>query len=356
MRLGILGLPAAGKTTVFNALTGSELPTGALGSGPLEVHSAVVAVPDVRVEALSKRFSPRKTTFAKVTYADIAGLQARSGREGLPSAVLNQLQSMDALLLVLRAFEDPNVAHPAGSIDPERDLATLMADFLLNDMLLVEHRLERLAEMRQKGGGDRAAIDREMRLFERLEAQLNEQRPLRELGFSGDEERMLSGYGLMTRKKALVVVNLPDGETTAGVQPPGPGIQVLPLQGRLEMEIGQLPPDEREAFLAEFGIQTPGRERVIQASYELLELVSFFTMNEEELRAWNLLEGGTALDAAGMIHSDMARGFIRAEVIGWEDLIEVGGLSEARAQGRLRLEGKGYRVADGEVLYIRFNV
>ncbi len=355
MRLGIIGLPASGKTTVFNALTGSDLPTGVSG-GRVEVHAAAVEVPDERVEALRARFQPRKTTHARVTYADIGGLRVGLGREGLPGELLNHLQGMDAFVHVVRAFEDPTVPHPAGEVDPKRDLAALEAEFLLHDMLVVERRLERLEELWRKGGGDRAAMERQRSLFQRLQAHLEAERPLRTLGLTPEEVQDLAGFGLLTLRPVLVVVNLGEGQEPPALEPPDEAVRVVPLQAKLEIAIAQLPPEEAQAFLREYGIERPGRERVIRESYDLLGLISFFTLNEEELRAWTLRRGQTALEAAGTIHTDMARGFIRAEVLRWDELIEAGGLAEARAQGRLRVEGKDYVVQDGDVLHIRFNI
>ncbi len=357
MKLGIIGLPAAGKTTVFNALTGENLPTGSwTGGAQVEVHTAVVDVPDPRLQALSAHFHPRKTTPAKVTYADIGGLTAKATREGLPGSLLNHLEQMDGLLHVVRAFDDPGVPHPAGSVDPVRDLATLEAEFLLHDMLVVERRLQRLDEERRKGARDRAEIEREMALFDRLDQALSEERPLRSLDLAEEEQRALTGFGLITRKPVLVVVNVAEGQPAPELPSLGEGVPTLALQGKLEMEIAQLPPQEAVAFLEEYGIEEPGRVRVIRASYALLALQSFFTIGDDEVRAWTLRLGATALEAADTIHSDLARGFIRAEVIQWDELLELGGLPEARAAGRLRVEGKDYRVQDGDVLHVRFNI
>ena len=357
MHLGIIGLPSSGKTTIFNALTGGDLPTGALaGGGRFEAHTAVVDVPDPRLDALSDLLLPRKTTYAKVTYADIGGLQVGVGQEGLPGALVNQLQQADGLLHVVRAFDDPAVPHPAGSIDPIRDLATMETEFLLHDMLTVERQLARLAEERQKGGRDRETIDREIMLFERLGKWLDQERPLRTFELSVDDVQKLTGFSLLTRVPVLVVINLAEGDVAPGLEVSGDGVHVMSMQGKLEMEIAQLPPDEAQSFLDEYGIEQAGRERLIRASYDLLELNSFFTCNEQEARTWTLPQGGPALEAAGTVHTDMARGFIKAEVIGWDQLLDLGGLAEARVQGKLRLEGKDYTVADGELIYIRFNV
>jgi len=357
MQLGIIGLPVAGKTTIFNALTGSALATGALaGGGRVEVHTAVVDVPDERVDALSRLYRPKKTTYAKVTYADIGGLRAEAGREGLPGTLLNQLAQMDGFVHVVRAFDDPAAPHPSGSVDAARDLAAMESEFLLNDMLVVERRLERLNEERQRGGRERAAVEREIAIFLRLSEALAQNHPLRTLAFSLEEDRLLTGFGLLSRKPMLVVTNTAEGGRAPALQPPSSSVAVLALQGKLESEIAQLPPDEIAAYLAEYDIDEPGRMRVIRESYNLLGLLSFFTVGEDEVRAWRLRRGGTALEAAGAVHTDLARGFIRAEVIAWDELLALGGLPQARTHGKLRLEGKDYVVSEGEVVHIRFNV
>jgi len=358
MQLGIIGLQSAGKTTIFNALTGGNLPTGAAaGVGRPEVHTSVSDVPDDRVPALSDLFRPRKTVHAKVTYADIGGLKADIGREGLPGALINQLAQVDGFLHVVRAFASPAVPHPLDRIDPEQDYAVLESELLLTDMLTVERRLKRQAEEHQRGGRDRAAVEREMALFKRLEAHLSQSLPLRSLALSEEDDRSLSGFGLLTRKPMLVVVNLGEGEAVPSglLASHGVGVDVLSLQGEIEMEIARLSPEERRTFRQEYGIEESGRRRVIRASYALLDQISFFTVGEDEVRAWTLRRGETALKAADTIHSDLARGFIRAEVIAWDLLLELGGLTPARQQGKLRLEGKEYVVQDGEVVHIRFN-
>jgi GTP-binding protein YchF len=357
MRLGIIGLPSTGKTTLFNALTGEELPTGAMaGVARMDVHTAVVDVPDPRLDALQKLIGSKKATYVKFTYADIGGLQVDAAREGLPGQLVNQLEQMDGLLHVVRAFEDPVAPHPEGSVDPQRDWQTMESEFLLHDMLVVERRLARLAEERQKGGRDRAAVDRDIKLFQRMDESLNGEQPLRKLELSNAELEALAGFGLLSLKPILLVVNHGEEETPPSLQIEDTKLQVLCMCAKLEMEIAQLPDDERQAFLDEYEIEEAGRERVLRASFDLLGLHSFFTASDREARAWTLPRGATALEAAGTVHSDMARGFIRAEVIGSEELLAFGGYPEARSQGKLRLEGKDYIVADGEVLQIRFNV
>ncbi|MGD8603509.1 MAG: redox-regulated ATPase YchF [Anaerolineales bacterium] len=354
MRLGIIGLPACGKTTIFNALTGEQLPTGEL-IDRVEIHTAVADVPDDRLMALSRLYQPKKTTHTKVTYTDIGGLKADAGREGLPGQLVNQLEQVDGYLHVVRAFQDPNIPHPLDAIDPARDINMMQEELLLHDLVVVEKRLERLAEARQKGGRDRAQIERDQELFEKFNQSLNQGQPLRMLELSIEERKALGGFGLLSIKPVLVLVNLGEGQDLPAMDVDD-DIAVLGLQGELEMEIAQLPDDEMSEFLNEYGLEEPGRQRVLRSSYDVLNLQSFFTVGEDEVRAWKLAKGATALEAAGTVHSDMARGFIRAEVIFWERLIALGGLSEARAQGELRLEGKDYRVQDGEVVHIRFNI
>lgn len=356
MRLGIIGLPQSGKTTLFNAFTRGTQPTGTV-TGKVEVHTAVVDVPDERVERLTEIFHPKKTIYAKVTYADIAGLDGSAGRTGISGTLLNQLTQMDGFIHVVRCFENENAPHPAGSVDPRRDLAAMDGEFILNDLIAVERKYERLAEERKKGGGrDKVAIEREIALFERLHLMLTEEKPLRDLPLSEEDEKLLSGYGFLSRKPVLVVLNLAEGQSPPEIDYPHARSKVEALQGRLEMDIAQLPLEEAQMFLQEYGIQEPSLNRVIRLSYDLLGLQSFFTVGADEVRAWTVRRGATAVEAAGEIHTDLQKGFIRAEVVAYEDLVSLGGMSEVKAKGRLRLEGKEYVVKDGDILTIRFNV
>ncbi len=355
MRLGLIGLPQSGKTTIFNVLTRGDQPVISSG-GRFEVHTAVVDVPDHRVDQLAALFKPQRVIHAKVTYADIAGLEA--GRAGsISGALLNQLSQMDGFLHVVRCFENPSVPHPAGSLDPQRDVNQIDSELILNDLISVERKIERLGEERRKGGGrDKSQIEREMELFKRMHAALSDEIPLRDIDFSPEEERILSGFGLLTRKPMLIVLNLGDDQAPPRLDYPHRRSAILSLPGKLEMEIAQLPPEEAREFLAEYGIEESGLERVIHTSYQLLGLLSFFTIGPDEVRAWTVPTGTTAYMAAGEIHTDIQKGFIRAEVIAWDELINLGGLSEARAKGRLRLEGKDYILRDGEVMHVRFNI
>jgi GTP-binding protein YchF len=365
MRLGIIGLPQSGKTTIFNALTRGDQPTVS-GGGRFEVHTAVVDVPDPRVDRLSAMYKPKKTTYAKVTYSDIAGLDtgatsgagsaSAGGASAISGALLNQLGQMDAFLLVIRAFADETVAHTAGSIDPARDLAAMLGEFTVNDQIAVERKLERLAEERKKGGGrDKAVIDREFELFTRLQARLETDETLHGFDLTAEEEKTLSGFGFLTVKPLLVVLNYGEGDDPPEIEIPD-GARLVSLMGRLEMDLAQLDPSEAAEFMAEFGIAEPGLERMIRESYALLGVISFFTVGDDEVRAWTIREGASAPEAAGAIHTDLQKGFIRAEVIGVEDLVALGGMNEAKAKGKLRVEGKEYHVKDGEIVHVRFNL
>ncbi len=355
MRLGIIGLPQSGKTTLYNALTRGSVPTGA--GGKLEVHTAVVDVPDPRVDTLSAMFNPKKTIYTKVTYADIAGLDGSAGKSGISGTLMNHLTQMDGFIHVARCFESDEVPHAAGSIDPQRDIAAMDTEFILNDLIAVERKLERLAEERKKGAGrEKAVIDREHELFERFHAVLSEEKPLKDMEISHEEEKMLSGYGFLSRKPTLIVLNLSEGQKEPSITYTHKHSQVVSLQGKLEMDIAQLPPDEMQIFLQEYGIEEPSLNRMIRLSYDLLGLQSFFTVGPDECRGWTVHRGATAPEAAGEIHTDLQKGFIRAEVVAYNDLVALGSMNEAKSKGKFRLEGKEYIVQDGDILNIRFNI
>lgn len=362
MRLGIIGLPNSGKTTIFNALTGSNYPTEPFSSGQLEVHTAIVNVPDERVDKLSEVFSPKKTTYATVQYTDIGGLDKGIGEGGLTGPMRNELQQVDGFVHVIRAFTDDAVPHPYDTVDPRRDLEIIDGEFLLLDLIAVENRLARLEEERKKGKVDNKQQNAaETELMERLHAHLSAERPLRDLeDLTPAELKSLRGYGLLTLKPVLVVFNTGEAsdDPTATLDYDHRKTLTVALQGRLEAEIAQLGESEDVAmFLEEYGIDEPSRDRVIHLSYKLLDILSFLTYGEDEVRAWPLRRGGTAVDAAGTIHSDLARGFIRAEVIAYDDFIEAGAnIAEVKARGKMRLEGRDYIVRDGDMIVVRFAV
>ncbi len=352
MKLGIIGLPQSGKTTLFNALTRGNAPTSA-SAGRMEVHQAVVEVPDPRVDALSKMFNPRKTVYAKVAYADIAGLEGGSAKSGISGQLLNHLNQMDALILVVRAFESDLVMHPNGSVNPIRDVETMTSELLLNDLIAVERKLDRLTDERKKGGTDKTVNARQTELFEKLHKALSDNKPLRGLEFTHEEEKELSSFGLLTRKRLLSVFNLGEGQPAPEAKLDHPSVA---LMCKLEMEIAQLSAEDAEVFMQEYGIKELSLNRMINLSYELLQELTFFTVGEDEVRAWVTHRGATAQEAAGEIHTDLSRGFVRAEVVAYEDLVSLGSMHEAKAKGKFRLEGKEYIVKEGDIVHVRSSI
>ena len=264
---------------------------------------------------------------------------------------------MDGFIHVVRCFENENVVHPNGSIDPIRDIASMESDFILNDTISVERRLERLHDEKKKGGGrDKAVIDREIELFDRMNACLSEEKPLRSLGLSDEEKRSLSGFGMLSLKPILILLNLDETQDAPAIPDQGPETMVSAIRGKIEMEIAQLPEEDAEMFMEEYGITELALKQIIKLSYDLLDQQSFFTAGADECRAWTTSRHATAPEAAGVIHTDLQKGFIRAEVVAYDDLMELGSMNEAKAKGKLRLEGKEYPVKDGDILNIRFNV
>ncbi|HEY7492952.1 MAG TPA: redox-regulated ATPase YchF [Candidatus Tectomicrobia bacterium] len=358
MYIGIIGLPASGKTTVFQTLTGADS-HGTRAAG--KVHTRIIPVPDTRLQTLADLYHPRKVTPATIEVVDplLAGQQdTRTSVESL----LPLMRDADALAHVVRAFDDPAVPHPQGDLNPVRDVSHLNSELLLADLMVVEKRLERLSkDLKKMKNTD---LESEYTLLQRCQAALEAEQPLRRLELSDTERKRLRGFGLLTSKAQLVVLNLDEThmdtesawvtQLTAHLQ--DTAVEVMPLYGKIEGEIAQLADEEATAFLNELGLQQSGLDRFVQKSYALLGLCSFFTAGEKEVRAWTISHGDSALQAAGVIHSDLARGFIRAEVVQYADLLASGSLSRARELGKLRLEGKEYRVQDGDVLLIRFNV
>ncbi len=361
MQLAIVGLAQAGKTTVFNAVTRGHARTGSFGHG-VEPYIGTVKVPDERLDRLAALFKPKKTTHADITYLDFPG---GFSREGAPAQLLNALTRADALVAVVRAFEDTSVMHPLGSIDPARDVDALSMELAFADAAFLEKRLQRLdIEVRSLRAGEREAGEREMALLRRLKDQLENEVPLRAQSVTADERRMLSSYQFLTDKPLLIVVNLGEADLPRAREIEeefraahgGPGSDVAALCGKLEAELAELTPEEAAEFAKDLGITEPGLDRMIRMSYALTGLISFFTVGPDECRAWTIRAGTPAQQAAGKIHTDLERGFIRAEVVRWDELLADGSLAEARKRGRLRQEGKQYVVQDGDVMHVLFNV
>lgn len=346
-RVGILGLPQSGKTTLFEILmqgAGAAAPPGASARDRV----GVLKVPDGRIDRLSAMFQPKKTTYAQIQFVDSAA--AGHGKPGKGADLFAGVRQCDALVAVVRDFENPAVPAEKG-VDAARDLRELEAELVLNDLAIAETRLERIEKELRIGKKEAAA---EGAALARCKAALEAETPLREVDFTPEETRLLRGFQFLTLKPLVVILNQDDGSTR---RPPalGRGALGVALRALTEREIVSLPPEERAAFREELGVTEDGLTLVIRACYELLGLVSFFTVGPDEVRAWEIHRGDTAVDAAGAIHSDLARGFIRAEVIPYEQLVDLGGHAKAREKGLLRLEGRDYRVQDGDCLEIRHN-
>ncbi|MBA3307109.1 MAG: redox-regulated ATPase YchF [Chloroflexi bacterium] len=365
MQVCIVGLAGAGKTTVFNTLTRGHAATG--GFGGMTVNTGVVKVPDERLSRLTELFKPKREVPADVTYVDLpAPPSATDGRPAdIPADQLARLRNADALLHVVRAFDDPAVPHPDGTVDAWRDLERLDLEFVLADLGVVEKRLERLEGSGRHGTqSEREQNERERVVLERIRPALTSGAPIRDLELDTEESRIIRGFRFLTEKPVLVVLNVGEGQIAEAVSVasgvaaryPHRHSRVVALSARIEMEIGELDAEEAEVFRQDMGLTDPSLERVIRLSYELLGLISFFTAGPDETRAWTIPEGSNAVDAAGAIHSDLARGFIRAEVVLVEDLLSLGSMADARRNGKLRSEGKTYRVRDGDVIEVLFNV
>ncbi len=362
MELAVVGLARSGKTTVFNALTHSRAPTGTY-AGEAEVHVGAVKVPDERLDKLAALFRPKKVVHADIQFTDIPGaLTWRSaGRgEGPGPQAQAALDRADALVHVVRAFQNEAVPHPGGSVNPARDIDTLNLEFVFADLAVVERRLERLdTVVRSARAGDREAGEKEIALLKRVKAAFEQEKPLHAQGLSDEELRSLANYNLLSAKPVLLVLNIGEGdvarlgEIEEEYRKHGLATAIC---GKLEMELEDLSDEEASEFRADLGLSEPPAGRVGRLAFDLLGLISFFTLGDDECRAWPVPRGTPAIKAAGKIHTDLERGFIRAEVMRWDELLELGSLAEARKRGVLRGEGKTYEVQDGDIFHVLFHV
>ncbi len=351
MQLGIIGLPGCGKTTVFNALTSSSAEIADFSTAIRGPNLAVVKVPEPRLNLLAQLYNPKKVTEATVAYVDVGGLTGATEKgQELGESFLNNIRPADALVHVVRNFPHPMHGPP----DPSGDIAKVETELILADLLVVEKRLERIAAERKRGKKENPE---EVRLLQECQEILETSHPLRARPEISDFP-VLRGFSFLSAKPLLILVNQPEENV-----PPLPGevtdravAPYLEIVGKLEMELAQLSPDDSIEFMEEMGLETLARDQVIKASYQLLGLISFFTTNEQEARAWTIKHGTPALKAAGVVHSDMERGFIRAEVVHYNDLEDAGSYAAAQKKGLVRLEGKDYVVQDGDVIFFRFKV
>jgi GTP-binding protein YchF len=357
LRAGIVGLPNAGKSTLFNALTAAGVPAEAYPFTTIEPNVGVVEVPDARLDRLFELLKPPRKVPTIVEFFDIAGLVEGAHKgEGLGNQFLSHIREVEALVHVVRCFDDPNVAHPAASLDPPRDVGLVETELLLADLETVERRLDRTA--RAARSGDRDA-QREVAFLEKLKQGLGEGRPAREIECSKEECDTLRSLFLLTAKPVLYVANVAEAALTrddghlAALGGAVGAERVLALCCELEAELQELDPMERREYLEQLGLERPGVERLILATYDLLGLITFFTFNEKEVRAWTVRLGTLAPQAAGVVHSDFESGFIRAETVGYEDFARSGSLKAARDAGLVRAEGREHAVQDGDILLFR---
>ena len=374
MEIALIGLPQSGKTTLLRALTRGRSEAGVYGGARQEVHTGVTRLPDPRLDTLAGLFRPEKVVPVEIKYWDvpaasgIGGGMAQDGA-GISGQYLNLLQNADALLHVVRAFEDPTVPHVGGSVAPHRDAADMEVELIFSDQAILERRVQRIeAGLKGARGHERDVALREGSLLRRLKEGLDKDVPIREQEVSPDEQDLLSNYQLLTAKPLLVAFNmdeealpsLDEMETELDGRYAKPEVMTTALCAKLEMELGQLPQEDEEEFRRSMGLpqtgQGTGTDRVVDMSFRLLSLVSFFTYVSKEVRAWTVPAGTPAVKAAGKIHSDMERGFIRAEVVSFDDLARCGSVAQCRREGLLRLEGKPYPVKDGDVITFLFNV
>ena len=365
LKLGIVGLPNVGKSTLFNALTAAGAEAANYPFCTVEPNVGMVEVPDPRVDLLSERVKPQRTVRAAVQFVDIAGLvEGASEGEGLGNQFLTNIRETDAVVHVVRCFENPDVVHVMGSVDPVRDREVINLELALADLAVVEKRLERARKSARSG--DREA-QTELDLLDRIRSALSEGKPVRVVEPTPEEARLLRSYNLLTAKPVLYLANvaeddLPEGDNEhvralrQAVEASDEQAEIVPVSSKIESELAELPVEERAEFLSSLSLTEPGLHRLIRAGYRLLGLQTYFTAGEKEVRAWEIPVGAKAPEAAGVIHSDFERGFIRAETVGWDDFERVGSVKAARDQGLMRSEGKEYTVRDGDILLFRFNV
>ncbi len=368
LSIGIVGLPNVGKSTLFNALLGAA--QAAAANYPfctIEPNVGVVPVPDPRLDRLSALFRPKKTTPTALGFVDIAGLVAGASRgEGLGNQFLANIREVDAIAHVLRCFEDPDVVHVAGRVDPKSDKEVVDTELMLKDLEQVERRRERAQKDTKAPGKPGEVAKQEVLVLDRVKAALEAGVPVRAQELADDERAVIGGLFLLTAKPVLYIANVDESQLGKEASDPAilavkaladaEGAPMVEISGKVESELVALAPPERKEYLDALGLAEPGLDRLVHAGYRLLGLLTFFTVGEDECRAWTVRRGARAPQAAGVIHSDFERGFIKAEVVRYEDLVALGSEAAARSQGKLRMEGKEYVVEDGDVMHFKFNV
>jgi len=359
VNIGIIGLEKSGKTTIYNGITGSRVSLDAYSQGRTEPNIAVIDVPDPRVVVLSRMYNPKKTTFSKIEFMDFAGLKSSDTGKGLfSSKSMEVIKNCDALVLVLRNFKDQVLDASLGLPDPAKDLETIQSELVLSDLVILEKRLERIASDIKRGKSNSALL-KEQKVLEKINDTLMQGNSIGSLMLNPEEKKLISGFRFLSLKPLFVILNSDEqsyGSHSELVDTINQYAQVIEFSGKFEMELSSLEPEDAEEFMKDMGISESARIRLINFAYNLLGYMSFYTVGEDEVRAWTIKKGDTALDAAGVIHSDLARGFIRAECFSYDSLIELSNIEAVKKSGKWRLEGKEYKVRDGDILSIRFSV
>jgi GTP-binding protein YchF len=359
MNIGLVGPAKSGKTTIFNALTGQAAETADYGTGKVEPNLGVVTVLDDRVDRLSAMYNPKKTIHAAIEFIDFVGAAQGAAKGGLFSGEgMAMIKNADALVAVLRNFSSDTLEAQFGPPDPVRDLSTIDTELLLADLIVAEKRIERIAADHQRGKKTPAS-QAEEKVMARIAEALNAGTPVRALEFSAEEQKLLQGYRFLTAKPVLVILNSGEenyGKNAALIAELAKKHAVIEFAGKFEMELSGLDEDDRAGFMADMGIAESARARLSKFAYEMLGYISFFTVGEDEVRAWTIRRGENAVEAAGAIHSDLAKGFIRAECFSCEDLLSLGSEKAVKDKGLFRLEGRDYTVKDGDILHIRFSI